>query len=853
MISRLSSLIFHLSGVLLFVSFAEAQIEQKVFDKTFAEDVANWTPERNCRVFLRDDALCVEAVGGPPILSRSTNEDGGLLRFGLRIKTAYTSSGEVLWTTKGSPRRDEETKVVIPLNADGQWNNYEFELSVPDVLTSVAFRFTAPDGVWELKAFEVHRIRSHPLSVKNVVPTLYTEGGVDEERLRYTIANSSSAAVSFRIPTREDAVLLEPGRQIDLLVPIRPEGNLAAINLHIEPQGFPIIDYPVFLYQPEGKTDWIPTPLGTDLILEIAPDARLARIRRGEEVVALLAPLVHRNGVIPPLSRKPSVEDGCFEFDAPDVRLRLDVQGESIRVRLTSESGEANEGPVVRLLGSLRSGLLPGVEFLGPGDESSSLIDIEPPYHDRSLPNPTWLTMPLAVQATDKIGCLMTWSDPALQPTFSTPNQKDRTGDHRMSLIGGKIDTTLQFSNDKDSTVIRAIRDFVQSHGLPEPPLPPRSPEDQLRFCLDAIRGPLQSSDGMSWSIAVDLSPKPFADILSTLDRLGSTPQQPLFVVSGGSDIANDAIYFLTGRVDEWRDGREKAVRAMLSTQNPDGSFQQRTRFPEVETATTSFGVTAMRALEIMEFARLTGRKNLFEAVKLTLEYLKHCDVPRGGFHRDTPLHTPDLLSAATATWLFIWAFEHDGKAEHLEHAKRFAFAGLPFVYQWSDRETMLYTAVAKFGATHRKPPLGFSNADPRIGVLYAYAVNILAKHDQTTDWKRLAIGILHAAESMQYPSGPYAGCVPEVFAVRNQERRAAKLNPASLISLRLAASDRLDSFAVLIDETNRDRFVSPYPIRLTKAGTLEAFDVPPDRAFQILRNGVQIIDAMGDGPLRID
>ena len=843
-----------------FVPSSAAQnvpFERKVREGTFAEDVEYWRAEQNCRVFLRDDALCVEAVGGQPLLSRSTDEVGGLFRIILRVKTAYTSNCEILWTTKGSPRRDEENRGVLPLNADGQWNDYEFELSVPDILTSVAFRFTAPIGVWELKSFEVHRMRFHPLSVTKIVPILHTENNVPEERLRYTVVNVSSVAVSFRIPTRDVPISLEPGRSVDLLVPIRPEGNLAAVNLHIEPEDFPNIDYPVFLYLPDGKTDWIQTPLGTEgQILEIAPDGRMARIRQGEEVVAILAPLVHRNGIIPSLSCTPSTETGCFEFESPDVMIRLDVQGDSIRFRITDNHAKSDtvsrlEGPVVRLFGFLRSGLLPGVEFLGPGDESSSPIDIEPPYQDHSRPNPAWLTMPLAVLATDKISCVMTWNDPTLQPTFSTPNLLDRADDHRMSLSGPTIDATLRFSETNignESAAIRAVRDFVQLGGLPEPQPSPRSSEEQRRLCLDAIRGTLQSSDGTSWAMVVDGPQRPFADILSTLERLNAPAQRPLFVVSGGSDIANDAIYFLTGRVEEWRDNREKAVRTLLSQQRPDGSFLQRSRFPEVETATTSFGATAIRALEVMEFVRLTGNKDLFRAVERSLEYLKRFDVPRGGFHRDTPLHTPDLFSAAAATWLFAWAFEHSGKTEYLQVAERFALSGLPFVYQWSDRETMLYTAVSRFGAIQRKPPFRFSHADPRIGILYAYAVNILARYNQTTDWQRLTTGILHTTELMQYPDGPYAGCIPESFVIRNQERRG-RLNPASLVSLRLAVEGKLDSLAVLTDD--RDWFVSPYPIQLAKTGTVEATDVPPGRSFQILRNGIQIIDAEGSGPIR--
>ncbi len=900
----------HFSFIFLFLFFVvpavaqETAFERKVLKKNFAEDAQRWKAEQNSRLFLKDDILCVEADGGQPIISCSTDEVGGLFRIILRLRTTFASSCQVLWTTKGSPRRDEENSVSFALKANGQWNDYEFELSVPDILTSIAFRFTSADGVWELRSYEVFRTRSHPLTIKKVVPVLHSEGGVNEERLRYTVANTSPIAVSFRIPTREAPLSLDPGKSIDLLVPIRPEGNLAAVNLWIESENFPSFASPVFLYRPEGRTDWIRVPLGgDDRTLEIAPDARLARIRRGEEVVAILAPLVHRNGTIPTFQRKSvredakenAKEDKIFEFDAPDARLRLDVRGESIRFLSTDKLPKPEqddperprlEGPVVRVFGTLTGGLLPGVEFLGPGDESSSTVDIEEPYQDRSQPNPSWLTMPLAVLATEKISCVLTWSDPTLQPTFSTPNLKDRTSDHRMSLIGETIDATLQWSfppetppetskketvqgapeyrlnnfrnphrshisQTDETAVLRALRDFVRSRGLPEPPPAPRSSADQLKFCLDALRGPLQASDGVSWSVAVDMPLKPFADILSTLARLTGSPPKPLFLVSGGSDIANDAVYFLTGRGEEWKEGREKAIRGLLTTRSPDGSFLYRSRFPEVETASTSFGLTAIRTLEIMEFVRLTGDKELFALVEQSLEYLRYCDIPRGGFYRDTPMHTPDLLTAATLTWLFSWAYEQNDKPEYLEAAKRFAVLGLPFVYQWTDRPIMLYATVPKFGATRRRPPYSFSHADPRTGILYAYAVNILSRHDKSTDWKRLATGILQASEAMQYPDGPDAGCVPEMFVIRNQERRFGKLNPAAIVSLRLAVEGKLDSLAVLSDRT--DRFVSPYPIRRTATNGVEAFDVPSGRPFQILRNGIQILEAVGNGPVRID
>jgi hypothetical protein len=849
----------------LTIGLSAAEIEQKVAEMIFETDVHGWQAERFCRAILRDKVFFIQAVDGLPFLSRKMDVLGGQIRIVVEIRTSTVSTVTASWTTQGSPRRSNDKMKTLSLNSDGTWYSYEFNFPISDRLTSFTLQFSTSDGTWEIKSFTIYRRSMHPIKVLRIVPYQHTdENRNNRNMLRYTIQNNALVPLTFYVGHQPEELKLQESKSIDLGVPIKTEGNLAVANLRLRSKDFSEIDYSVFLYKPEGKTDWITKTFDQTKTIEIAPNARMARIRFGEKIVAIIAPIVHRYGVIPVFNPASDSTENSFHFESPDVDLKIRIENQSLRFLIKDKTSPENqallnfepiEGPVVRIFGTLQSGLLPGVEFLGQGDVSSSTIDIEEPYNDRSKPNPLWMTMPIALLGTDQGSVLLRWNDMKLQPKLASPNYFDQTDDHRIGLIGSEIDVTLNFwepVHSKDSAVIRALRYYINERGFPEPPDAPRNSEEQRLLNLQALRGPLQMENDLQWGYAIEpeWQRKPFADMLSTFVRLDEAGQdnrliKPTEIVSGGADIANDAIYFLTERIEEWKNTREKAIQSIFILRNPDGSFLHQTRYPEVESLRTSFGYSAIRTLEIMEFVRLTGNRELFEKIRQSLEYLKHCEVPRGGYYRDTPSHTPDLLTAATLVWLYTWAFEFSGETEYLEWANRFAFIGLPFVYQWKDRENMLYITVSKLGGTERHLPHWFGVTQTRDGIVFAYALNLLAKYDSSVDWKRPAIGILHAIEKIQYVEGTEAGCVPDIFDVTTQERRSWKINPCALVSLRWAIENKTDSLFVLTNKERTERYVSPYPLRWTSQG-IEAYNVPPDRKFQILRNGNRINKAEG-------
>jgi hypothetical protein len=837
------------------------ETEQKVIEMIFETDVHGWQAERFCRATLKDKVFHIQAVDGLPFLSRQLDVLGGQIRVVVEIRTSTISSVVASWTTHGSPRRSNDKMKTSPLNSDGNWHSYEFEFPISDRLRSFTFQFSSSDGTWEIKSFTVYRRSSHPLKVTKIIPYQHKdESGKEQDMLRYTIYNNFSTPLTFRIGDQPEELELRESQSLDLGVPLKTKGNLAIANLKLRPKEFSEIDYSVFLYQPEGKTNWISKALSPTKTIDIAPDARIAQIRFGNKVVAIIAPIVHRHGVVPIFNLSSDSTENSLRFKNSEVELEIRIENESLRFLIedkTQPEPEPLEGPVVRIFGTLQSGLLPGVEFLGQGDVSSSPIDIAEPYNDRSEPNPLWITMPMVFLGTDRGSVLLRWNDNKLQPRLASPNHFDQTDDHRIGLVGSSIDVTVDFwepVRSDDLAVVRGLRYYINERGFPEPPDAPRSSAEQRLLNLQALRGVLQVEDGLRWGYAVEAEwqRKPFADMFSTIIRLEEAGQEyqlikPTEIVSGGADIANDIIYFLTDRVEAWKNAREKAIQSIFAFRNPDGSFLYRSRFSDVEPLRASLGYTAIRTLEIMEYIRLTGNRELFDKIRQSLDYLKHCDVPRGGQYRDTPLHTPDLLTAATLVWLFTWAYEFSGEKEYLEWANRFAFMGIPFVYQWSDRSNMLYITISRLGGTERQLPLWFGISQTRDGIVFAYALNLLSRYDLSVDWKRPATGILHAMEKIQYAEGMEAGCVPDIFSVATQERRSWKINPCALVSLRWAIENKTDSLFVLTNKEKTERYISPYPLRWTAQG-VEAYNVPPERKFRILQNGNRVHKAEGSG-----
>ncbi len=96
----------------------------------------------------------------------------------------------------------------------------------------------------------------------------------------------------------------------------------------------------------------------------------------------------------------------------------------------------------------------------------------------------------------------------------------------------------------------------------------------------------------------------------------------------------------------------------------------------------------------------------------------------------------------------------------------------------------------------------------------------------------------------MQYPDGPFAGCLPDAFELAGQQRREAAINPCTLVNLRR----RLDGKAVglCIAADTRHRIVTPFPVAIRDGNaTIKA---TAGIKYEVLIDGQRIVAVASQG-----
>jgi hypothetical protein len=498
----------------------------------------------------------------------------------------------------------------------------------------------------------------------------------------------------------------------------------------------------------------------------------------------------------------------------------------------------------MRASGPLEQGLFAGLEYLGKGESSSSTLDIETEEHLRFAPDPLKVTMPLMAFVTDRATGAMTWSDMSLQPVFATPNFLDGADGHRAALRGSRIEATILVA--KPGPVEETALWVVQKRGLPPLPHSPRDREALSALCLKALSGPpLKTDEGWGHCADPQFPHRPYVDFASTIWRMtGQSPALPAVLPTGGSHIPNEAIYFVTGRARQWLKMKSAQARGVIAAERPDGSFRYDGKYRRGHFEDTASGYCGNFAVILLEHARNTGDKAALAAGIKVLEFMKRFRTPRGAQVWECPLHTPDILASARLVHAYVRGYELTGDREYLARARAWALSGLPFVYQWSCRPVMAYATTPVFGATNWRAPNWIGLPVQWCGYDYAYALNLFTPYDKTLPWRQLAEGILIAAEQMQYPDGPYAGCVPDSFDLATQARRPSRINPCSVVSLRLALDGQVDSLAVAAGDGHR--IVAPFPVAIRdgKAYIRGRLGI----AYQAVVDGERVVDVTSRG-----
>ncbi len=792
---------------------------------SFRDGSSGWTAQHDCTVAAENEQLKILSTGSDPYLHRAVRIPGEqfLLRMKARAKT--DGPGRVYWTTDRSPDRGEDKAQGFPLKHDGQWREYEVRFTAPGVLTDVRLDPGQAPGQFEIQWIRLIRQHYHPLAIASVAAI--------GELARFQVTNAGTEPQVF--VARGKTYRIDGGGTLPVEVPLNRKLPLEPVTLRLECPKLPALSRTVFLDHPEAQTAWVVRPM-PECTLRVARDGSLARIERAGQTAAIIAPLVHCGGRVPKLQLVE--EPDRLRFQGEGITLVLSTAGKEISIAI--DSRQPCEGPVVRALGTMRQGLLAGVEYMGRGDTSSSTLDIETEEHLRYAPDPLKVTMPLMAFVTDRGSIAMTWNDMALQPTFASPNFFDGQDDHRMALRGTRIEATLRVDR---TPLEEAILWAAKRHGLPPLATPPRTRSQQWDLCLRALNGPLKTAAGWGHCVEEHFTRHPFCDMASTVWRLtGQAPDLPK-LVPAGAHVPNGTIYFVTARAAEWLNVEKRQVEAILKQQQPDGSFRYDGKYARGHFETTANGVCARPATALLEYVRATGDPRVLAAAVRTLDYMQRFDVPRGAQVWEVPLHTPDQLASAYAVWANVRGYELTGNRNYLVEARRWALSGVPFVYLWGRYPVMLYSTPPVFGATNWTfnwigLPVQW------VGGVYAYALTLLAPYDATLDWKHLARGILITAQQMQFPDGPYAGLLPDSFALESQERRPTRINPCALVSLQMALDGEVDFLSVAAD--GRHRVAAPFPVVLRHAAA--TIRGRAGVAYQVIVDGTHIIDVKSRG-----
>lgn len=803
----------------------------------FAAGTDGWRAVNHCELAARDGALTIRCTGHDPYLAAPAVLAGNEFIVRLRIKAQTDGGGQIFWSSTRHGGTDAERVESFRLLHDGQWHEYDVRLAIDGDLTALRLDPGSAAGEVQVDWIAVHRGGMHPLEIT----ALEQPAGAVQVRLRNHGGQSLHATVNgapceLAANSEQSVSLPRPG-----------ERSLAALPIRVESPGWPVISRTVWVHRADAPLDAVTHAVG-GVSVEAARDGSEVRIRRGGQLVASLAPLVHAGDALPQL--KLARDAWPLRYAGDGVAVVLDAtQAGELTVEITAE--QTVEGPVVRTYGGLEQGLLAGVEYLGRGEHSSSTLDIETPEHLRVEPAPMQLTMPLMATVTERASVAIVWEDTGLQPVFAVPDFLDGTASHRMALKGKRIHAAIRIADGwaAGGRLEPVILWAVQRRGLPPLPAPPRSFDQQLQLSLAAYRGMVFDPETGGYYHAVvpgrrEIRGGYLADHASAIWRItGQAPDLPRLQY-GGAHVANHASYFVTGRAADWLQTINGMAQGLIQSQQPDGSYRYGGTYRRGHFEDTASGICSRPAYQLLDHAFYTGSPDSLAAGRKTLEFMKRFRTPRGAQTWECPLHTPDILASGQAVWAYVRAYQLTGDRSQLAEARRWALTGLPFVYQWSNQPIMMYATTPVLGATHWKAPNWIGLPVQWCGTVYAYGLLLLAPYDDTLDWRKVAEGILICGEQMQYPDGPSVGCLPDVFELSSQSRRPADINPGALVSLRLLIAGQLDSLAVAANDQHR--VVAPFPVEIRDGAAHVSGQAGVK--YQVLIDGTRVVDVTSQG-----
>ena len=362
----------------------------------------------------------------------------------------------------------------------------------------------------------------------------------------------------------------------------------------------------------------------------------------------------------------------------------------------------------------------------------------------------------------------------------------------------------------KGGLVLQAMRHWYDEFGFPEPSPQPRDWDTERALCRDGYMNAVWSEDPPAWShcagwaaglhvghavpLMLDLQtgvPEPqVTELRGRIDRVlkrALDEQGRHYFWSGsGCHILSGELPFYHGYLGEsLGDMRRHALGIIAGRER--GLWIWR---PNSEKAASlgnsgdhTLGQAAGASHACLRAARLTGDPELAAQALDAMKQMERYEVPRGAQMWECPLYQPDILAAAAAIRAYCEAYRLTGDPAHLDHARYWAWTGLPFLYSWEMEgyPTMRYNVISVIGSTfYSHSWLGL----PVVwcGLVYAYALQDLAQYDSSLDWRAIAQGINNSAMWQQYADGPTKGTYPDSWNMIENRPNPADINPENIL-----------------------------------------------------------------------
>lgn len=782
------------------------------------QNLKDWQPIHHSKIDYENGLMYFDSLGEDPYLYgalfNSEVSPKEVIVIKLREKAFTKGLGQFFWRTKEDSGWNEFKSSKFKMINDGEWHEYKILLHVKGTLLQIRFDPIENIGKVQIDWLKIVKIRFSPLHIKNII--------VRNSKVFLYLENESLENFNAQI---NDKTFIIKAQKTEAFEVGQLKNIFNNFNLSIKVKNMDEIKRTVFLYNEKGRDNFFTQKI-QDFQVMYSTNGSGLLLKLKNKTVAAISPIVTCDNQIPNL--KLIRNKNRVEFSGEDVNVKIIPDNSQLKIKI--DSNRYCEGPIVKVLGNLEQGLFSGIEFLGKGESSSSKIDIETDDSCRFDPEPYKITMPLMSFITDSASVTMLWEDMKLQPTFASPDFINNTQDHRMSLKGKKIESTIIVNNQALEDIILS---YINKHGLPQLPKQVRTSEQQFNLAMQSFNVTLSK-----------LPRKQYAEILSTIWNMnGNIPELKIFE-PGGSHINNESIYFVTGKVKDWLNYRKKITYQTIQQQLEDGSFRFNGELAKGHYENTASGFCAAKAKILLEYAKRTGDKTALKDGLKAIDYIRHFKEPRGAQTWEIPLHTPDILASAHLVHSYVLGYELTGNEKYLTEARKWALKGIPFVYLWGEYPIMSYATIAVYGASHRVGVDWIGRPVQWCGLVYAYSLSLLAEYDKTLDWLHIARGILLTTEQMQYTDGPFIGGYPDSFDLDRQFKIIPAINPSDVIILRLKLDDKMLSLYSARNGNNVATTVFP----ISKEGDNFIITAKKGVNYQVLLNGNKIIDIESKG-----